>query len=309
MVAAPADRPVAAAALARGRRGASRPVPGGVGGARPRAAEPLAREDRLLPAADLPRRVAGDRPLPRLRAVEAGRPRVGPPRPAARGGGPRPRPRPAAADPRRVAARGRAAAAPGGRGRGRRGLSARRGGAPDAAPRRGRARLAGRRGLARPRRLLPPGLRRRPAQPRDRGRRGAREVVPARPADGLLLRPDPREARRAAARPPGGVLRVRPVEPGRLPRAVPAPGDPGAGRVLPRGPPLPRDRPLPLRAGERAHARGPLLDPRAGRGRPRRELHDEPTPRRSARGSARTARRIGRGLRRGRGACARTEAP
>ena len=48
----------------------------------------------------------------------------------------------------------------------------------------------GRRGVARARRLLPAGLRRRPAQPRDRGRRGARAVVPARPADGLLLRPD-----------------------------------------------------------------------------------------------------------------------
>ena len=38
--------------------------------------------------------------------------------------------------------------------------------------------------------------------------------------------------------------------------AVPAPRDPGAGRVLPRRPPLPRDRPLPLRAGQRAHAGG-----------------------------------------------------
>ena len=60
-------------------------------------------------------------------------------------------------------------------------LLARRRRAPDAAPRRGRARLAGRRGLARARRLLPAGLRLGPAQPRDRGRRGAREVVPVRP--------------------------------------------------------------------------------------------------------------------------------
>ena len=42
------------------------------------------------------------------------------------------------------------------------------------------------------RRLVPAGLRRRPAQPRDRGGRGARAALPARPADGLLLRPDPR---------------------------------------------------------------------------------------------------------------------
>ena len=77
VVAVPADRPVAAAALARGRRGAAHAVPGALGGARPRAAEPLAREDRLLPPADLPCRVARDRALPRLRAVEA--------RPTARG--------------------------------------------------------------------------------------------------------------------------------------------------------------------------------------------------------------------------------
>ena len=192
VVAVPADRPVAPAALARRRRGAAHAVPGGLGGARPRAAEPLAREDRLLPPADLPRRVARDRPLPRRRAVEAGRPRVGQPRPDGRGGGARPRSRPAAADPRRVAARGPAAGAPGGRGRGGRGPSARRGRAPDAAPRRRRARLADRRGVARARRLLPAGLRRRPSPTarswptwRARGRTGPTcgwPSAPTRPA-------------------------------------------------------------------------------------------------------------------------------
>ena len=177
VVAVPADRPVAPAALARRRRGAARAVPGALGGARPRAPEPLAREDRLLPPAHLPGPVARDRPLPRRRAVEAGRPRVGPPRPPGRGGGARPRPRPCrrgsptsgCPGPCRasllvaVVAAGAA-------------LLARRGRAPDAAPRRRRARLGDRRGVARARRLLPAGLRLRPAQPRDRGRRGAREV-------------------------------------------------------------------------------------------------------------------------------------
>ena len=152
---------------------------------------------------------------------------------------------------------------------------ARRGRAPDAAPRRGRARLAGRRGwLVLVVSFLPAFA---AAQPNRAIVADVARERSYRPdlQDGLLLRPDPREARRAAARPPGGVLRVRPVEPRRLPRAVPPPRDPGAGRVLPRRPPLPRGRPLPLRAGERAHARGAVLGPRAGRGGPRRELHDE----------------------------------
>ena len=73
------------------------------------------------------------------------------------------------------------------------------------------------------------------------------------------------------------------------------------------GPPLPRDRPLPLRAGERAHARGAVLGPRAGRGRPRRELHDG-RPRGRAQEEARVPQGDREGAGRGRGA-APIEAP
>ena len=85
LVAVPADRALAAPALARRGPAAPHALPRALGGARPRAAQPLAREDRLLPAARLPGPLPGDRPLPRRRALEEGRPRVGRRRAARRG--------------------------------------------------------------------------------------------------------------------------------------------------------------------------------------------------------------------------------
>src|SRR6185436_4433339 len=64
-------------ALARRAGTRRRAVPRGLGGARARPAQPLARQARLLPAAALSRDLAADRPVPRRRRVAAARPRLG----------------------------------------------------------------------------------------------------------------------------------------------------------------------------------------------------------------------------------------
>ena len=201
LVGLPADRARPPAALGRPGDEPRRALPRALAVAGAGSPEPVAGQDRLLPAAAVSRGLAA-RSAATWPATPWGRldRALGASRPARAGGGARAPPGAAAPGAARVAARrnrpGRAR-----RGAGRRGgRTRRRRLAPVSRPRARGPRGARRPGLGVRRRAVPAGVLGEPAERRDREGRGARAPIPAGPAHGLLLRPDARRGATCCSR-------------------------------------------------------------------------------------------------------------